>query len=126
MKIIFTLITIFLVSININAQDSLATKDDISEVKGTLEGMNETVTEMENFVDIIRKIKWPGCIQAQYLATEGKGISTFAEGNFPADVRDQFQVWHARLKLNGVIECIEKLLAATNDPVVRLKIFTMN
>ncbi len=98
MKILITIITLLLVSININAQDSLATKDDISEVKGELEGLSETVTDIKNFVDIVRKIKWSGYIQTQYQYTDEAGISSFAGGSFPANVNSRFQVRRGRIK----------------------------
>jgi hypothetical protein len=77
-----------------------ATKDDISEVKGALDGMNETLLEMKTTVDALKKIKVSGYLQAQYQVAEGEGISTYAGGNFPALVRDRFQVRRGRLKVN--------------------------
>jgi hypothetical protein len=139
MKIISTIITLLLCSININSQDSLATKDDIGEVKGTLEGMNENVTEMKNFVEIIRKIKWSGYIQTQYQTAESAGISSFAGGSFPANVNSRFQVRRGRIKLvydqeitqyvlqiditqNGV--GIKDAFAMVRDPWIRTFSFT--
>jgi len=77
-----------------------ATKDDISEVKGALNGMNETLLEMKTTVDALKKIKVSGYIQAQYQTAEGEGISTYEGGNFPSGVRDRFQVRRGRLKVN--------------------------
>lgn len=98
MKILSIILTKLLISISINAQDSLATKEEIDDVKGTLEGMSETLTDVKNFVDVIRKIKWSGYIQTQYQVAEGSGISSFAGGSFPANVNSRFQVRRGRIK----------------------------
>ncbi len=98
MQIISTIITILVISLNVNAQDSLATKDDIGEVQATLEYMNETLTDIKNFVDVIRKIKWSGYIQTQYQYADEAGISSFAGGSFPTNVNSRFQVRRGRIK----------------------------
>jgi hypothetical protein len=81
-------------------QDTTNVTEKVEELRGAFEGLNETVAEMKTTVDALKKIKLSGYIQAQHQTAEGEGISSFSGGNFPAGVRDRFQVRRGRLKVN--------------------------
>lgn len=81
-------------------QDTTHVAEQVEELKGAFEGLNETVAEMKTTVDALKKIKVSGYIQAQHQTAEAIGISSFAGGSFPAGVRDRFQVRRGRLKVN--------------------------
>ncbi len=84
---------------------------DIEELKGTLEGIQETITEMKNNLDALRKIKLSGYIHAQFQTTNGSGgwngastsgyssIGNFSGGSFGKDISSRFLVRRGRLKV---------------------------
>jgi hypothetical protein len=82
--------------------DSLATK--VEEVEGKVDGMNESLTEVRNIVDALRKIKVSGYLLAQYrytdLINQPYPIGTFSGGTFPANTKNHFQIREGRLKFN--------------------------
>lgn len=80
--------------------DTLATKEELGEVKGAMEGMNETMLEMKTTLDALKKIKVSGYIQAQYQVADSPGVSSFAGGNFPSNVKSRYSVRRGRLKVN--------------------------
>ena len=98
---LFLLLVISIPAVS-TAQDTtdVATKEEVGEVKGAVEGINETLLEMKSTVDALKKIKVSGYIQAQYRITDTPGASSVAGGNFPANVRSQFQVRRGRFKIN--------------------------
>ncbi|MDI6803789.1 MAG: porin [Bacteroidota bacterium] len=98
MKIISSIITLLLVSININAQDSLAKKEDVEEIKGALQSVTETVIDLKNTLDALKKIKISGYIQAQFQSADTAGINSYSGGNFPVNVKSRFQVRRGRVK----------------------------
>ncbi|MEK7263379.1 MAG: porin [Bacteroidota bacterium] len=110
--ILFLLIIATLFFQPTHAQDTsnIATKEDIAEIKGAFDGMNETVTEMKNTLDILKKIKISGYIQAQYQIADTEALSStalntypignFAGGSFPTYVNSRFQLRRGRLKIN--------------------------
>jgi len=77
------------------------------EVKGQVEGMNETIQEMKNTLDALSKIKISGYIQAQYQMTDTAArtgtfaypVGNFAGGAFPSNVDSRFAVRRGRLKV---------------------------
>jgi phosphate-selective porin len=108
MKQYFLLFTLFVLSsFHLFAQDSsnIATKDKVEELKGSIDGINETVTEMKNTLDALKKIKISGYIQAQYQiadteATSAYTLGNFSGGSFPNYVNSRFQVRRGRFKIN--------------------------
>jgi len=78
----------------------VATHEEMAEVKGALDGVNETLTEVKNTLDALKKIKISGYIQAQYQSADTAGIATFASSNFPSNVRSRFAVRRGRIKFN--------------------------
>ncbi|MBU1298901.1 MAG: hypothetical protein KKG06_12060, partial [Bacteroidetes bacterium] len=91
---------IVLISLNAFAQDTsdVAKKEDIEEVKSSLESVNETITDLKNTLDALKKIKISGYIQAQFQSADTAGIISYAGGNFPANVKSRFQVRRGRVK----------------------------
>ncbi len=79
---------------------AVATKEEVADVKGAVDGMNETLLEIKSVVDALRKIKISGYIQAQYQSADTAGISSFAGGDFPKNVRSRFAVRRGRFKIN--------------------------
>ena len=104
MKIGFVVVVAVLLSFpkKVNAQDSatVVTKEEVSELKGTVDGVNETLLEMRTTLDALKKIKLSGYIQSQYQIAESEGISSFSGSNFPGGVRDRFQLRRGRVKIN--------------------------
>ena len=80
--------------------DTLATKEELSEMKDAIEGINETMLEMKTVVDALKKIKVSGYIQAQYQAADSPGVASYAGGNFPNNVKSRYLVRRGRLKVN--------------------------
>jgi hypothetical protein len=94
------------------AQDTArtATKEEVDEVKGAVDGINETVLGMKSTLDALAKIKISGYIQAQYQTADTAGstaldktpsqVATYAGGAYPVNVRSRFQVRRGRFKIN--------------------------
>lgn len=84
------------------AQDTArgVSRAEFEEAAGTLEGIGETLAEIRNTVDALKKLKISGYIQSQFQMAEAKGVSSIAGGNFPANVRSRFAVRRGRIKFN--------------------------
>ncbi len=103
MKVILILLFSLLISTQLLfGQDSTkaVTPEELGEVKGAVEGMNETLLEMKTVLDALKKIKVSGYLQTQYQTADTAGVSSFAGGNFPGNVRSRFQVRRGRIKFN--------------------------
>ncbi|MEI7812553.1 MAG: porin [Ignavibacteria bacterium] len=83
-----------------NESDTLATKEEVQNVKGAVEGLNESYLETKAVVDAIKKIKISGYIQAQYQSAEVDGAKSFAGGDFPVTLHNRFAVRRGRVKFN--------------------------
>jgi len=96
------IVSILTISNGAFAQDTtrVATKDDVAEVKGQVDGINETMLEMKSTVDALKKIKISGYLQAQYQAADSDAVTSFAGGDFPANTHERFSVRRGRLKVN--------------------------
>lgn len=100
MKILVTLFTIWILFFqNLFAQDSSSVAEQVEEIAGQVTGINETLLEVKNTVDALKKIKFSGYVQTQYQSAESNGISSYAGGNFPANVKNRFAVRRGRLKM---------------------------
>ncbi|MBA4311415.1 MAG: hypothetical protein C0417_02180 [Chlorobiaceae bacterium] len=101
-RIIFIISLLVAIYLNAKSQDSsaVATKDEVTEVKGAVDGINETVLEMKSTLDALKKIKISGYIQAQYQVAESAGVGSYAGGNFPQNVKSRYQVRRGRFKIN--------------------------
>lgn len=93
---------LFSLAIAAHAQDTLHTSGDeqIEELVGAFEGLNETVVDMKNVLDAMKKIKVSGYIQTQYQIADTAGVSSFAGGNFADGVKSRFAVRRGRIKVN--------------------------
>ncbi|MFH1197883.1 MAG: hypothetical protein V1720_19435, partial [bacterium] len=71
----------------------------IEELKGSLEGMNESYLETKSTVDALKKIKVSGYIQSQFQSAQNDGAASFAGGNFGAGIHNRILVRRGRLKV---------------------------
>jgi hypothetical protein len=86
------------------AQGQAPTKEQLDEIKGALDGLNESFAEYRGYVDALRKIKVTGYLQPQFRYTDLMNtpfsIGGFSGGAFPANTKNHFQVRRGRLKFN--------------------------
>ncbi len=75
-------------------------KEELENLKGKLDGLDESYIETKGTVDALKKIKVSGYIQAQYQSAETAGEATVAGGNFPSNVKQRFALRRGRLKAN--------------------------
>jgi len=81
-------------------EEEPASKKDVEEVESMVDGTNETLIEVKNIVDALRKIKVSGYIQPQFRLSDLKGTSAqFSGGNLPSNSNKLFQVRRGRLKV---------------------------
>lgn len=101
-RLIFIISLLVAVYLNAKSQDSsaVATKDEVAEIKGAVDGINETVLEMKSTLDALKKIKISGYIQTQYQVAESASVGSYAGGNLPQNVKSRFQVRRGRFKIN--------------------------
>lgn len=94
------------------AQDSarVVTREEFEETESTLEGIGETLAEIKNTVDALKKLKISGYIQSQFQVAQTKGVSSVAGGGFPANVRSRFAVRRGRIKFNYVNDLSQYVL----------------
>jgi hypothetical protein len=80
------------------------TKEQFDEIKGALDGINESAAEYRGYVDALRKIKITGYLQPQWRYTDlintPWSIGAVSGGAFPANTKNVFQVRRGRLKFN--------------------------
>ena len=84
-------------------QDTTTTtpEEQIAEVKGSVEGMNETLLEMKSVLDALKKIKISGYIQAQFQSAESDGANSVYQGGvFPSTTHNRFMIRRGRIKFN--------------------------
>jgi hypothetical protein len=86
------------------AQADSSSSPGLEELKGQVEGMNESLTEMRGVLDALKKIKVSGYLQTQFkytdLINQPYPIGNFSGGQFPANTKNLFQVRRGRLKVN--------------------------
>ena len=101
-RIIFILSLLIAIYLNAKSQDTTktTTKEDVAEVKGTVDGINETLQGILQTIDALKKIKISGYIQTQYQVAESASVASYAGGNFPQNVKSRFQVRRGRFKIN--------------------------
>lgn len=56
------------------------------------------VDRIKSDVDLLKRLKITGYIQAQWQMAQQPGIESFAGGNFPANVDNRFSVRRGRVK----------------------------
>jgi hypothetical protein len=101
-RIIFILSLLIAIYLNGKSQDTTktATKEDVADVKGAVDGINETLQGILPTIDALKKIKISGYIQTQYQVAESASVASYAGGNFPQNVKSRFQVRRGRFKIN--------------------------
>lgn len=117
MKRLF-LLTLAIITLSIQVysqQDSSKTsigelEAKIEELKGSLEGLNESYLETKSTVDALKKIKVSGYIQSQFQSAQNDGISSFAGGNFDAGLHNRIMVRRGRLKVTYDAEITQYVL----------------
>ncbi len=98
-KMIRTVVLLLIVIGIANAesvQDSLSNR--IADLKGQVEGINETVLAMQSTVDALSKIKFSGYLQTQFQVNGMDGGKNVAGGDFTANTHSRFQLRRGRLK----------------------------
>ncbi len=84
-------------------QEKVASKEDLEEVKGALQGVSESAAEYRGYVDALRKIKITGYLQPQWRFTDLVNTvypeGNFSGGAFPSNVKNMFQVRRGRVKV---------------------------
>ena len=76
----------------------VSVEEGLSNVKGSVESLNESYLETKSTVDKLAKIKVSGYIQAQWQYADSNGQPSIAGGNFAPLTKQRFQLRRARLK----------------------------
>jgi len=96
-------VVLVLAAIPARSQEDVATKEELEEVEGALEGLLESSAEYRGYVDALRKIKISGYLQPQYrnavVMDQAYPIGSFSGGLFPQYTKSMFQVRRGRLKV---------------------------
>lgn len=90
-----------------NQPNNPTAEERLEELKGQLEGMNETLIEMQNTLNSLSKMKISGYIQADFKNFD------YAQNNY--DMRNRFNVRRGRLKFtytNGLTQFVYQLQAS--------------
>jgi len=74
-------------------------KAKIEELKGGLDGMNESYLETKATIDALKKIKLSGYIQTQFQSAQNDGVASFSGGNFANGLHNRIMVRRGRLKV---------------------------
>lgn len=78
-----------------------ALTEQMAEVQGAVEGINETVLSMKPVLDALSRIKISGYIQTQWQWADSNGVnSAFQGGLFPSESHNRFMVRRGRLKVS--------------------------
>jgi hypothetical protein len=72
--------------------------EEMTKLKGQVDGLNESYLETKTTVDKLAKIKLSGYIQAQWQHTDTNGAASVAGGAFPANSDQRFLLRRGRLK----------------------------
>ncbi len=95
------------------AQHDSTSAGEIEDVKTEIEGIRESLVEVGNIVEALRKIKISGYLQTQFRYTDVTNqsypIGNFSGGQFPSDTKNLFQVRRGRFKLiydNVLTQCV--------------------
>lgn len=97
------LLVLLLTGVQIFAQEEDTTSTNVEakveEIKGALDGLNESYLETKTIVDALKKIKISGYVQAQYQSAERDGAASYAGGNFGTGIHNRYMVRRGRLKI---------------------------
>lgn len=72
--------------------------EELTKIKGQVDGLNESYLETKTTVDKLAKLKISGYLQAQYQHADSNGIGSVAGGNFPGTSNQRLQIRRGRLK----------------------------
>lgn len=119
---LLVLITVPFLTLPAQNESGGTTEEKIEEIKGQLEGLNESFLETKTTVDALKKIKISGYIQTQFQAADTIGNSRFPVGNFsggtfPTNVKHRFAVRRGRIKFtydNTLTQYVLQLDATQN------------
>jgi hypothetical protein len=75
-------------------------EEKIGEVKGQVDGLNESFLEVKSVVDALSKIKVSGYMQAQFQSAQNDAVKSFAGGNLPTLTHNRFAIRRGRIKFN--------------------------
>ncbi|MCE1188701.1 MAG: porin [Ignavibacteria bacterium] len=101
---------------------SASVEERIDEVKGQVDGINETILDMKSTLDALKKIKISGYIQAQYQAADKDGAASVAGGNFPATAHERFLLRRGRVKFmydNDLTQYVMQLDAVPSGVTIK-------
>ncbi len=93
MKKIFLGFGLFLGFISVKAQEN-----DSLSLEQRMQNLENKHTGLEAVIDAMKKIKISGYIQSQFQVAQSDNISSFAGGNFPANIDKRFQIRRGRIK----------------------------
>jgi len=85
---IYTTLLVLLTAFTVKAQDA----------EQPLDTLTRHVAGIRQELDVLKRIKLSGYIQAQYQVADSGGISSYAGGNFASGVDKRFMLRRARLK----------------------------
>ena len=77
-----------------------ALKEKFEEIKGALDGLNESYLETKATVDALKKIKVSGYMQVQYQSADRDGAKSVAGGDFGTTLHNRFLLRRGRIKFN--------------------------
>jgi hypothetical protein len=72
--------------------------EELTKVKGQVDGLNESYLETKTVVDKLAKLKISGYTQVQWQHADSNGIASVAGGNFPGTSNQRLQIRRGRLK----------------------------
>ncbi|MEK9138920.1 MAG: hypothetical protein AAB393_17510, partial [Bacteroidota bacterium] len=107
------LVVLLLIPLSTRSQEDSTSHVNMEELRDEVSGISESVTEIKNIVDALKKIRVSGYVQAQYrytdLVNQQFAIGNFSGGQFPANAKNLFQVRRGRFKLtydNTLTQCV--------------------
>ena len=75
-------------------------QEKFDDLKGKVDGIEESFLETRGIVNALAKIKVSGYVQSQFQSAETDGAANVAGGNFPAGSRSRFMIRRGRIKFN--------------------------
>ena len=87
------LTTLFILSISAAGMRTAA-----QDTENPMDTLTRSVAAIRSELDVLKRIKFSGYIQAQYQVADSSGIGSFAGGTFSPGVDKRFMLRRARLK----------------------------
>ena len=88
---------LFALQLALRAQQSDGMISDT--LKYRVDTITSTLENLNSDVDILKRLKISGYVQAQFQLADTMGAATFSGGNFPATTNQRFQIRRGRIKL---------------------------